>query len=74
MPWVCSIGVCQTPDIECEECEHYKEDDEEFKYDDYDHCYECRGLGDDYIYNDDGELESYCDRCGYNPDNTLLSR
>lgn len=36
--------------------------------DDYDPCYECRGLGDDYIINDDGELESWCDKCGVNPD------
>lgn len=35
---------------------------------DYDPCYECRGLGDDYIINDDGELESWCDKCGVNPD------
>ena len=30
MSWVCHIGVCPNPEIECEECEHYKEEDEEF--------------------------------------------
>ena len=39
---------------------------EESEWDDYDHCYECRGLGDDYIINDNGELESFCDQCGWN--------
>ena len=38
------------------------------EWDEYDYCYECRGLGDDYIINDDGELESWCDKCGVNPD------
>ena len=37
------------------------------EWDDYDRCYECRGYGDDYIINDDGELESWCDHCGLNP-------
>lgn len=37
------------------------------EWDDYDFCYECRGLGDDYIINEDGELESWCDHCGMNP-------
>lgn len=30
---------------------------------DYDYCYECRGYGDDYFINDDGELVSACDDC-----------
>jgi len=38
------------------------------EWDDYDHCYECSGLGDDYCINDDGELESMCDTCPFNPD------
>ena len=29
-------------------------------WDDYDHCYECDGYGDDYFINEDGELESAC--------------
>lgn len=45
-----------------------EEAEEEEQDDEYDHCYECRGLGDDYIVNDDGELESWCDKCGVNPD------
>ena len=56
---------CPDTSIECEECEHFADD---YKWDDYDRCYECRGLGDDYIINENGELESYCDRCGCNPD------
>ena len=48
--------------VQYEEGEMTEEDDE------YDHCYECSGLGGDYIINDDGELECYCDRCGCNPD------
>ena len=36
------------------------------EWDDYDYCFECRGLGDDYIINDEGELESWCDRCAMN--------
>jgi len=49
-----------------DECSMYAEYREEEN--DYDPCYECRGLGDDYIINDDGELESWCDKCGVNPD------
>ena len=29
-------------------------------------CYECRGLGDDYHF-EDGELVSNCDECSLNP-------
>lgn len=46
---------------------HVDEENDDEDYD-YDPCYECRGLGDDYIINDDGELESWCDKCGVNPD------
>jgi len=32
--------------------------------DDYnDICYECGGYGDDYYYDDDGELVCACDEC-----------
>ena len=41
--------------------------DELDDWDDWDVCYECSGLGDDYIINDDGELECWCDRCSLNP-------
>lgn len=37
--------------------------------DDYDICYECRGYGDDYYVNEDGELESTCTHCVYNSAN-----
>ena len=55
-----------------EYCDVYKDyvKDQKF-WDEYDHCYECRGLGDDYIINDDGELESYCDKCGCNPNRSV---
>lgn len=36
----------------------------------YDHCYECRGYGDDYFLNDDGELECYCSYCLMSPFNS----
>ena len=35
--------------------------------DEYDYCYECRGYGDDYFINDDGELECRCLTCPMNP-------
>jgi len=54
---------CPNPDIECEGCEHFVADDD----DAYDHCYECSGLGDDYSFDDDGELVSNCTDCPFNP-------
>ena len=30
-------------------------------------CYECRGLGDDYGYDENGDLVSMCDDCPMNP-------
>lgn len=40
----------------CRECMAYVENAEPLydPWDDYDHCYECRGLGDDWVINDDG--------------------
>ncbi|MCR5402452.1 MAG: hypothetical protein K6E91_01355 [Butyrivibrio sp.] len=35
-------------------------------YDDYDHCYECTGYGDDYYTNEEGELVSACPECPFN--------
>ena len=32
-------------------------------YEDY--CYECKGYGDDYYINDDGELVCNCPECPY---------
>lgn len=32
-----------------------------------DWCYECTGYGDDYYWTDDGELESRCPTCPFNP-------
>lgn len=32
---------------------------------DYDHCYECRGYGDDYSMNEYGELVCNCDTCPF---------
>ena len=34
---------------------------DEWTYDDI--CYECRGYGDDYYLDDDGELVSACSKC-----------
>lgn len=36
-------------------------------WDDYDWCYECTGLGDDYYFDDDGELVCACADCIHNP-------
>ena len=36
--------------------------------DNYDYCYECMGYGDNYIENEDGELECYCPQCPHNDD------
>lgn len=50
--------------------EYEYEDENKYEdpfWDDYDWCYECRGYGDDYHYNEDGELVSSCDDCPNNP-------
>lgn len=36
--------------------------------DDYDYCYECGCYGDDYSFDDDGELHWNCPDCPMNPD------
>lgn len=36
-------------------------------YDDDDYCYECGGYGDDYFFNEDGDLEHACWTCPMNP-------
>lgn len=36
-------------------------------WDDYDYCYECQGYGDDYSFDDDGELVDNCTDCAFNP-------
>ena len=36
---------------------------------DFDYCDSCRGYGDDYIYDENGDLVSACDECPYNPYN-----
>jgi hypothetical protein len=46
------------------EPEEYQEPEEEIDF-----CYECRGLGDDYTFDEDGELVDYCDTCPMNPYN-----
>lgn len=46
--------------------DEYEEEDYD-PWDDYDWCYECTGYGDDYSYDEDGELVSNCDDCPHNP-------
>lgn len=46
--------------------DEYEEEDYD-PWDDYDWCYECTGYGDDYSYDEDGELVSNCDDCPNNP-------
>lgn len=48
----------------CEEYERLQEN--QTAWDEYDHCYECRGLGDDYRIEGE-ELVSNCDTCPRNP-------
>lgn len=40
----------------------------EDEWDEYDYCSECRRLGNDYIVNQNGELEFWCEYCSVNPD------
>ena len=35
-------------------------------WDDYDHCYECTGYGDDYYLDEHGEWVSACYDCPFN--------
>lgn len=37
-----------------------------YDWDDYDKCYECTGYGDDYYFDENGELVSACSDCVYN--------
>lgn len=50
-----------TPDSE--EAEDIENVDDEYEYDP---CYECSGLGDDYYIDENGELQCYCDQCVMN--------
>ena len=34
--------------------------------DNYDRCYECQGYGDDYYWDENGELVCACDECPWN--------
>lgn len=43
-----------------------QEPPEEDQPDDYDPCYECRGYGDDYHFDEDGELVLNCPDCPLN--------
>ncbi len=38
-----------------------------FEDDDWDWCADCRANGDDYYYDEDGELCRSCDECVNNP-------
>ena len=41
-------------------------EDNIFFTDDYDRCYECSAYGDDYYFDDNGDLVCACDECWYN--------
>lgn len=32
----------------------------------YDHCYECQGYGDDYYWDENGKMVCACDDCPFN--------
>ncbi len=36
-------------------------------WDDNDYCYECTGYGDDWYEDENGELQSRCGDCPFNP-------
>lgn len=42
-------------------------EESDFSDDEYDTCYECTGLGDDYYIDDKGELVSRCSECSFFP-------
>ena len=42
--------------------------------DDYDYCDECKLYGDDYGYDQDGDLASNCYGCPMNPDSDAWMR
>ena len=64
-PYYAALEDCENcPATEwCEQYERMKDDAE---WSDLDHCYECRGLGDDYEIDGDN-LVSRCDTCPFNP-------
>lgn len=39
------------------------------EWDDYDYCDECRGYGDDYSFDEDGEMVDNCVDCPFNSAN-----
>ena len=53
----CEYGEAQKDD----DIEDISELDDLFY--DYDWCYECQGYGDDYYFDENGELVSACDDC-----------
>ena len=60
------LDECKNCDAKeyCEEYERLQEN--QTAWDDYDHCHECRGLGDDYRIEGE-DLVSNCDTCPCNP-------
>lgn len=44
------------------------DEDEWDEWDEWDYCYECGGYGDDYSFDDNGELHWNCPDCPMNPD------
>lgn len=39
-----------------------------------DWCYECRGLGDDYCFDEDGELQNACPTCWISQEQARLDK
>lgn len=56
---------------EYDDVEVYDEDDDYYGDGDeeWDYCYECRGYGDDYYVDEDGEFVCRCPECPMNPSN-----
>lgn len=43
-------------------------DEDEDYFDNYDYCYECGAYGDDYEFDENGEMIWMCPECPFNPD------
>lgn len=49
--------------------EDQEHDDSEYDFTREDICYECGGYGDDFSFDEDGELVCNCPTCPFNEDN-----
>ena len=57
MPWICNYGICPDSERECEDCEHYAEDNEVHWVDRNGDCAVCKHVEKD-------PREEPCFHCG----------